>query len=165
MRSTLTINVAQILNSADNYVPTPFSDGNLILGRGRRQAEKQKQREEKSQQEATKKDYRKAWLELKDQTYPTRPDEMEQFFLSQISQAETLIAQGMNAPMMRFSDIGPSMYISAAQHFYRALKVYPNTVELLDIYQKTVPESAYNTIMGIREAEEADTSNPENSMD
>lgn len=57
------------------------------------------------------------------------------------------------------------MYISAAQHFYRALKVYPNTAELLDIYKKTVPDSAYNTILGIREAEEADSSNPLNSMD
>ena len=57
------------------------------------------------------------------------------------------------------------MYLSAAQHFYRALKVYPNTVELLDIYKKTVPDSAYNTIMGIREAEEADSFDPSNSMD
>jgi hypothetical protein len=32
------------------------------------------------------------------------------------------------------------MYLNAAQHFYKALKVYPNTVELLDIYKKTVPE-------------------------
>jgi hypothetical protein len=31
------------------------------------------------------------------------------------------------------------MYIAAAKHFYRALKVYPNTPELLDIYKKTVP--------------------------
>ena len=32
------------------------------------------------------------------------------------------------------------MYLDAAKHFYRALKVYPNTAELLDIYRKTVPE-------------------------
>jgi hypothetical protein len=31
------------------------------------------------------------------------------------------------------------MYMTAAQHFYKALKVYPNTAELLDIYKKTVP--------------------------
>ena len=89
---------------------------------------------------------------------------MEQFFLSQISQAEALIGQGMPA-LKKFADIGPSMYLSAAQHFYRALKVYPNTLELLDIYKKTVPDSAYNTIMGIREAEEADSFDPSNSMD
>jgi len=32
------------------------------------------------------------------------------------------------------------MYVTAAKHFFRALKVYPNTPELLDIYKKTVPE-------------------------
>lgn len=57
------------------------------------------------------------------------------------------------------------MYISAAQHFYRALKVYPNTAELLDIYKKTAPDSVYKTILGIREAEKADALSPSNSMD
>lgn len=32
------------------------------------------------------------------------------------------------------------MVLSAAQHFYKALKVYPNKAELLEIYKKTVPE-------------------------
>jgi hypothetical protein len=70
----------------------------LFLGRGRRQAEKQREQEKKSQLEASKKDYRQAWQELKNQQYPTRPDEMEQFFLSQISQAETLVGQGNITP-------------------------------------------------------------------
>ena len=65
----------------------------------------------------------------------------------------------------RLTDVGPSMYFSAAQHFYRALKVYPNTVELLEIYKKTLPDGAYNMIIGIREAEQADSINPANSMD
>ena len=90
---------------------------------------------------------------------------MEQFFLEQISQAEGLIGQGNKQNTRSLADIGPSMYLSAAQHFYRALKVYPNSVELLDIYKKTVPDSAYNTIIGIREAEEADSFDPSNSMD
>ena len=34
--------------------------------------------------------------------------------------------------------LGPSMHLVAAQHFYKALKVYPNTSELLEIYKKTV---------------------------
>ena len=41
---------------------------------------------------------------------------------------------------IRGADVGPGMYISAAQHFYKALRVYPNPVELLEIYRKTVPE-------------------------
>ena len=42
--------------------------------------------------------------------------------------------------LWRWLTIGPEMYITAAKHFYRALKVYPNTPELLDIYKKTVPQ-------------------------
>lgn len=57
--------------------------------------EKKREREQKDQQEATKKDFREAWLEIKDEKYPSRVDEMEQFFLTQISQAETLLAKGM----------------------------------------------------------------------
>lgn len=64
-------------------------------GRGTRQVEKKREREQKHQQEATKKDFREAWLEIKDEKYPTRVEEMEQFFLTQISQAETLLAKGM----------------------------------------------------------------------
>ena len=36
--------------------------------------------------------------------------------------------------------LGPPSYIPAAQCFYKALKVYPNTADLLDIYKKTVSE-------------------------
>jgi len=67
------------------------------VGRGRRQLEKIKEKEQKDQDEATKRDIQSAWLELKDAKYPTRPDEMEQFFLTQISQAETLMQQGILA--------------------------------------------------------------------
>jgi hypothetical protein len=56
--------------------------------------EKKRAREDKSRQEATKKDFQEAWLEIKDQTYPSRPEEAEQFFLTQIGQAESMIAQG-----------------------------------------------------------------------
>jgi len=36
--------------------------------------------------------------------------------------------------------VGPHMNMFAAQRFYKAMKVYPNTMELVDIYKKTVPE-------------------------
>ena len=78
----------------------------LLLGRGRRQVEKQREREQKSQLEASKKDFRQAWLELKNQQYPTRPDEMEQFFLSQISQAEALVGQGNITPSTHIDGYG-----------------------------------------------------------
>jgi len=69
---------------------------------------------------------------------------MENFFLTEISQAEAVVTQG------------PAMYIAAAKHFYRALKVYPNTPELLDIYKKTVPPPLFDLITGLRDREEQD---------
>jgi len=142
--------------------------------------------------------------------YPTRPDEMENFFLTEISQAEAVVTQGTEFPswphwrncvlhpkslmllfygirflclvpvvfvlglsclrwppvwphgrrflvcvlwgvvdesfltVERWLTVGPEMYVTAAKHFFRALKVYPNTPELLDIYKKTVPEVTPN---------------------
>lgn len=39
--------------------------------------------------------------------------------------------------------IGPDFYLLAAMSFYRALRVYPSPVELIVIYQKTVPEPIF----------------------
>ena len=49
---------------------------------------------ELTQQEELKKKYKKAWMEIKDFKYPTKPEEMEQFFLNNITEAENLHAQG-----------------------------------------------------------------------
>lgn len=79
-------------------------------------------------------------MEIKDTEYPKRPDEMEQFFLGQITQAEQVVSKGIyNTDRMEVT-VGPSMYLNAAQYFYKALKVYPSAPELLDIYKKTVPD-------------------------
>jgi hypothetical protein len=61
-------------------------------------AEKKRAREEKSQQDELKKKYKKAWMEIKDFKYPTKPEEMEQFFLNNITEAENLHAQGTPSP-------------------------------------------------------------------
>jgi mitochondrial import receptor subunit TOM20 len=111
-----------------------------MIVRERRQIEKKLGREQKQQADASKKDYRQAWLEIKDTEYPKRPDEMEQFFLAQITQAEQLVSKGSHTTCRGEVTIGPSMYLTAAQYFYKALKVYPSAPELLDIYKKTVPE-------------------------
>jgi len=39
--------------------------------------------------------------------------------------------------------IGPDFHLAAAMSFYRALRVYPAPVELIVIYQKTVPEPIF----------------------
>jgi import receptor subunit TOM20 len=100
-------------------------------------------REQRQQQDASKQDYRQAWLEIKDTEYPKRPDEMEQFFLAQITQAEQFVSKGSHTTYRAEVTVGPSMHLTAAQYFYKALKVYPSAPELLDIYKKTVPEVPY----------------------
>lgn len=39
--------------------------------------------------------------------------------------------------------LGPEFHLQAALCFYRALRVYPSPVELIVIYQKTVPEDVF----------------------
>lgn len=42
---------------------------------------------------------------------------------------------------------GDTFYLPAALSFYRALRVYPSPVELIVIYQKTVPEPVFKIVM------------------
>lgn len=42
---------------------------------------------------------------------------------------------------------GETFYLPAALSFYRALRVYPSPVELIMIYQKTVPEPVFKIVM------------------
>ena len=98
MRSILTTNAEQILNFDENCVCSVivFIDVLIVwLGRGRRRVDKKREREEKDEREANKKHYKKAWLEIKDDNYPTLPSDMEQYFLAQISLAEGYHAKGI----------------------------------------------------------------------
>ena len=43
-----------------------------------------------------------------------------------------------------WNGVGPTSYLPSALAFYRALRVYPSPVELIMIYQKTVPQPIFN---------------------
>jgi hypothetical protein len=73
------------------------------LGRGKRAAEKQREREERDQESQQKKDLAAAYDEIKYDVYPSRPDEMENFFLTEISQAEAVVTQGTPQNVFRNS--------------------------------------------------------------
>lgn len=47
------------------------------------------------------------------------------------------------------NDIGPSYYDEAVMPFYKALKVYPAPMELVTIYEKTIPGPVFQTIVSI----------------
>jgi hypothetical protein len=93
-------------------------DGKLMpyrdIGRGRVAAEKKRAREDKLQQEQLSNQYKKAWTEIKDTEYPTRPDEMEQFFLKNITEAEALHAQGSSPPPSQtdISSCSPTLVVT-----------------------------------------------------
>lgn len=54
------------------------------------------------------------------------------------------VCVGIVSQCSRLSDfLGPMFYLPAAMSFYRALRVYPSPVELIMIYQKTVPEPVF----------------------
>ncbi|KAI9278507.1 mitochondrial outer membrane translocase complex, subunit Tom20 domain-containing protein [Phascolomyces articulosus] len=69
--------------------------------------------------------------------YPSSPEEREKYFMAQVSAGETLCAQG------------EAYYNDAVLPFYKALKVYPAPMELLMIYQKTIPEAVLQIIVNI----------------
>lgn len=70
-------------------------------------------------------------------TFPAGVEEREQYFLKYVSLGEQLFAMGSDK------------YLEAAAAFFKALKVYPQPVELIMIYQKAVPKEVFDTIMRI----------------
>ncbi|KAJ1032703.1 hypothetical protein NDA16_000725 [Ustilago loliicola] len=70
-------------------------------------------------------------------TFPSGVEEREQYFLKYVSLGEQLFAMGTDK------------YLEAAAAFFKALKVYPQPVELIMIYQKAVPKEVFDTIMRI----------------
>lgn len=69
--------------------------------------------------------------------------------MQQVNMGETLCAQGTSARHHSFTTLlttrstGPAFTLTAAMCFFRALRVYPSPVELLMIYQQTVPEPVF----------------------
>ncbi|KAI9319058.1 MAS20 protein import receptor-domain-containing protein [Dichotomocladium elegans] len=71
------------------------------------------------------------------ETYPTSPEEREKYFMNQVAEGEALCTKG------------PEFYEQAVLPFYKALKVYPAPMELIVIYQKSIPEPVFTVIVNI----------------
>jgi len=76
-----------------------------------------------------------AMKSVKDDQVPTTPEEREKYFMAQVQQGEVLCAKG------------PDFAIEAALAFFRALRVYPSPVELIMIFQNTVPEPIFKIVL------------------
>lgn len=88
---------------------------------------------------------------VKDDRVPTTPEERENYFMSQVEKGEQLCAKGASTLLgLRvvkefYSPCheGPNFAVEAALAFFRALRVYPSPVELIMIFQNTVPEPIF----------------------
>jgi mitochondrial import receptor subunit TOM20 len=85
----------------------------------------------------------------KDDQVPTTPEEREKYFMSQVEKGEQLCARGMSCTSRAVNDFGslccegPDFAVEAALAFFRALRVYPSPVELIMIFQNTVPDPIF----------------------
>ncbi|ORZ19925.1 hypothetical protein BCR42DRAFT_226303 [Absidia repens] len=102
-----------------------------------------KEKVEKEQADKGVKDLVEHVIRLADQeTFPSSPEEKEKYFMAQVAKGETFCTQG------------PSSYEDAVLPFYLALKVYPAPLELIMIYQKTVPEPVFQILVTIMAKEQ-----------
>ncbi|KZT62084.1 MAS20-domain-containing protein [Calocera cornea HHB12733] len=92
--------------------------------------------EERAKQQQTE-DLKEALEMIKVEPVPPTAEEREQYFMQHVGVGEQLSVQG------------PAFYVPAALSFYRALRVYPSPVELIMIYQKTVPEPIFKIVMDL----------------
>ncbi|KAJ3775697.1 hypothetical protein FB446DRAFT_637401 [Lentinula raphanica] len=95
---------------------------------------------------------REALEQVKAEQVPVSPEQKETYFMTQVSAGEQLALQG------------PMFYLPAALSFYRALRVYPSPVELMMIYQKTVPEPVFKLVIELTNLD-VSLSIPKPSMD
>ncbi|KAI6152338.1 hypothetical protein BKA82DRAFT_993451 [Pisolithus tinctorius] len=72
---------------------------------------------------------------VRQEEVPTTPEEKEKYFMAQVGMGEQLCAKG------------PTFNLAAALCFYRALRVYPSPVELIVIYERTVPPPVFQIVM------------------
>lgn len=93
---------------------------------------------------------------VKNDTYPTSVEDRERYFMDNLQKGELLSKEGMASFLAHLIPtcfcsfmIGPEKSEESAACFFRALKVYPNPVELLAILQKSVPEDVIGLVYGM----------------
>lgn len=102
-------------------------------------------------------DLKAALAQIRLEPIPNTVEAKEKYFLENVALGEQLLTRGNSSSIRRiisfkpfsygFSGIGPLFEFPAALAFYRALRVYPAPVELIMIYQKTVPEPVFKIVM------------------
>ncbi|EIW68330.1 hypothetical protein M231_00348 [Tremella mesenterica] len=66
---------------------------------------------------------------------PLSAEQQEAYFQENVAEGE------------RLSLLGPEHHIDAATHFYKAMRTYPNPMELLMLYQRVVPPPIFDLLV------------------
>lgn len=82
--------------------------------------------------------------DVAEESFPETAEAKEAYFLEKLSLGEGLCAQG------------EEYYGQAVFHLYKALKIYPAPLELIMIYQKSLPEKVFRIIVSIMATEVID---------
>ncbi|KAK4683560.1 hypothetical protein P7C73_g6684, partial [Tremellales sp. Uapishka_1] len=91
---------------------------------------------------------RQALAVIETEAKPQTAEQQEAYFQEMVGEGE------------RLATLGTNENINSASHFYRALRVYPNPVELLMIYQKVVPPSVFALLLELTALAGPDSSDP-----
>ncbi|KTW30860.1 hypothetical protein T552_00571 [Pneumocystis carinii B80] len=113
------------------------------LRRDKKKLSRAQKVEAQHQEEILAQAIRKAYHEVQRCTLPHLVEEREQFFMQEVAKGEGLYAQGSHK------------FIEAASCFFRALKVYPNQMELMVIYEKTIPKEVNAIIVKLLQLDES----------
>ncbi|KAG5439292.1 hypothetical protein PCANB_001591 [Pneumocystis canis] len=114
------------------------------LRRERKKVSQAQKAEAQQQEEVLAQAIKKAYHEVQNCTLPHLVEEREQFFMQEVAKGEGLYAQGSHK------------FIEAASCFFRALKVYPNQMELMVIYEKTIPKEVNAIIVKLLQLDESE---------
>ncbi|KAI7889235.1 MAS20 protein import receptor-domain-containing protein [Mucor mucedo] len=76
------------------------------------------------------------------ENFPETAEAKEAYFMEQVSMGETLCGQG------------EAYYEQSVEPFYKALRVYPAPLELIMLYQKTLPEKVFRIVVNIMALEQ-----------
>ncbi|KAH3688716.1 hypothetical protein WICPIJ_000316 [Wickerhamomyces pijperi] len=71
---------------------------------------------------------------LAEDPIPTDAHKKEEFFMTSVTMGEQLASM-------------PGAELEAALQFYRALSIYPNPTDILNIYQKSIPSAVYEYVI------------------
>ncbi|CCM05579.1 uncharacterized protein FIBRA_07806 [Fibroporia radiculosa] len=118
------------------------------LKKDRKRVTKQTAQTQEPSDGATIEELRAALARVRSEDVPASAEAKEQYFMAQVGMGEQLCAQG------------PMFHMPAALSFYRALRVYPSPVELIAIYQSTVPPPVFKIVMELTNLDVSTPSSP-----